>query len=76
MSKKKLFKLHSWLALVAMVPILVISITGSIIVFKPEIDAWLMPESAAITDVATERLSLNSLIDSIHTQYRVSINTL
>ncbi|WP_299004223.1 PepSY domain-containing protein [uncultured Shewanella sp.] len=68
MSKKKLFKLHSWLALLAMIPILVISITGSIIVFKPEIDAWLMPENATLTDVATERMSLNSLIDNIHTQ--------
>lgn len=68
MGKKKLFKLHSWLALVAMIPILVISLTGSIIVFKPEIDAWLMPESVALTQVASERQSLNSLIDSIHDQ--------
>lgn len=68
MSKKKLFKLHSWFALVAMIPIIVISITGSIIVFKPEIDAWLMPDSAALTHVATERQALDPLIESIHTQ--------
>ncbi|MCL1125408.1 PepSY-associated TM helix domain-containing protein [Shewanella surugensis] len=68
MSKKKLFKLHSWSALLAMIPILVISITGSIIVFKPEIDAWLMPDSVTLTQVSSERQSLNSLIDSIHTQ--------
>ncbi|WP_299491437.1 PepSY-associated TM helix domain-containing protein [uncultured Shewanella sp.] len=68
MSKKKLFKLHSWLALVAMIPILVISLTGSIIVFKPEIDAWLMPDSVSLTQVASKRQSLNSLIDNIHTQ--------
>ncbi|WP_298773149.1 PepSY domain-containing protein [uncultured Shewanella sp.] len=68
MNKKKLFKLHSWSALVAMIPILVISLTGSIIVFKPEIDAWLMPDSVALTQVAPERQGLDSLIDSIHTQ--------
>ena len=42
--RKTLFKIHSWLALAAMLPLLLISITGAILVFKSEIDGWLMPQ--------------------------------
>lgn len=46
--RRTLFKLHSYLALIALVPLLIVSVTGSILVFKTEIDQWLMPEAAAL----------------------------
>lgn len=56
--RKTLFKWHSYLALAAMVPLVVASITGSILVFKTEIDQWLMPDKAALTHYvhSTEKL--------------------
>lgn len=47
--RKTLFKWHSYLALVACVPLFIASITGSILVFKTEIDQLLMPEKAALS---------------------------
>lgn len=68
MNRKQLFKLHSWAALFAMIPILIISITGSIIVFKPEIDSWLMPENAQLSGSASQRKDYDTLLQSIYQQ--------
>lgn len=46
--RKTLFKLHSYLALVALIPLFIVSVTGSILVFKTEVDQWLMPKVAAL----------------------------
>lgn len=46
--RKTLYKLHSYLALLALVPLFIVSVTGSILVFKTEIDQWLMPNAAAL----------------------------
>lgn len=48
--RKTLFKLHSYFSLVALIPIMIVSVTGSILVFKTEIDQWLMPERALLTN--------------------------
>ncbi len=68
MNRKQLFKLHSWAALFAMIPILIISITGSIIVFKPEIDSWLMPESAQVSTTINQRKDFDALLQNIYQQ--------
>jgi uncharacterized iron-regulated membrane protein len=59
--RKTLFKWHSKLALLAMLPLLLICLTGSILVFKPELDRALMPEQAQLTGVSGERQSLDRL---------------
>lgn len=46
--RKNLFKWHSTAALIALIPLIVISITGSILVFKVEIDTWLMPNQMSV----------------------------
>lgn len=46
--RRTLFKLHSYLALVALIPLMIVSVTGSILVFKTEIDQLLMPNAAAL----------------------------
>ena len=68
--KKSAFKLHSWFALFACVPLLVISITGSILVYKQEIDRWLMPERAVVVNVADDqvRLDLDTLKHAVNQQ--------
>ena len=64
--RKKLFKWHSVSALVALLPLMVIAITGSILVFKVEIDTWLMPEHMSVSvDSTQSRLNLNKLINNV-----------
>ena len=66
--RKKLYKWHSLSALIALVPILIVSITGSILVFKVEIDTWLMPNKMTVkVDGTAQRLSLDVLIDKVNT---------
>jgi uncharacterized iron-regulated membrane protein len=73
--RKTLFKWHSYLALVAMIPVLVISITGSILVFKVEIDSWLRPHHMVASvefnneTLAPKRLSLDTLMSNVQTAY-------
>jgi len=73
--RKKLFKWHSIGALIAILPVIVISVTGSILVFKSEIDTWLMPEAMTVNiNQAQQRLSLDALIAKVkneHPKYEV-----
>lgn len=62
---RSLAKLHTWMALIAFIPLLVICITGSILVFKHEIDSLLMPDKVRVVDQG-ERQSLDSLLNNIH----------
>ena len=64
--RKKLFKWHSVSALVALIPMMIIAITGSVLVFKVEIDTWLMPEHMSVSaETAHTRLNLNTLIERV-----------
>ena len=66
--RKTLFKWHSVAALFAMLPILVISLTGSILVFKVEIDSLLRPHHMLVqnTDIDSQhRASLDHLMSNI-----------
>ncbi|SHF14081.1 Uncharacterized iron-regulated membrane protein [Microbulbifer donghaiensis] len=66
---KTLFKLHSWMALIAFVPLLIICITGSILVFKHEIDTALMEERVRVTADGRARQSLDTLLGSVNQSY-------
>lgn len=69
--RKSLFKWHSVSALIALIPLMVIAITGSILVFKVELDSWLMPEHMTVSDVQsqTSRVNLNTLITTVKQSY-------
>jgi uncharacterized iron-regulated membrane protein len=68
--KKKLHQWHSYSALIAMIPLLLISITGSILVFKVELDTLLMPEKMSIPyDSPSTRVSLDTLMASVKGTY-------
>ncbi|GAA5214079.1 PepSY-associated TM helix domain-containing protein [Corallincola platygyrae] len=63
--RKTLFKWHSYAALIALLPIIVISVTGSILVFKVEIDSLLRPEHMRVdTAPDTPRVSLDALMQT------------
>ncbi|AZG74953.1 PepSY-associated TM helix domain-containing protein [Shewanella livingstonensis] len=64
--RKSLFKWHSYGALIAMLPLLVISITGSILVFKVEIDSLLRPAHMIVDATpSTSRVSLDTLMNTL-----------
>ena len=72
--RKTLFKLHSYLALLALVPLIIVSVTGSILVFKTDIDQWMMPDVAALnyhqhTRTASVRQNHNILQDAIESRF-------
>lgn len=69
MMRKKLFKWHSYAALIALIPLFIMSITGSILVFKVEIDNWLMPEKMQVFKSQHERLSLDELMSDVKHYY-------
>lgn len=66
---KVLFKLHGWLALACFIPLLVICLTGSVLVFKHEIDSLLMHDKVRVGAVAESRLGLDTLLDTLQTRY-------
>lgn len=43
--KKHIWRLHSWLGLVAGLGLFIIGVSGSILVFRAEIDSWISPEN-------------------------------
>lgn len=64
--KKSLYKWHSWGAAIACIPLLLVSLTGSILVFKPELDRLLLPEFETVQiEAGTERLPLDTLHEKI-----------
>jgi uncharacterized iron-regulated membrane protein len=67
--RKTLFKIHSWVALIALIPLLVISITGSVLVFKSEIDGLLMPDSHFVVQQQDNRLPIDTLITKTQKTY-------
>ncbi|WP_338411758.1 MULTISPECIES: PepSY-associated TM helix domain-containing protein [Pseudoalteromonas] len=67
--RKTLFKIHSWVALIAIIPLIVISITGSVLVFKSEIDGLLMPNSHFVVKALPERLPIDKLIAKAERTY-------
>lgn len=68
--RKNLFKWHSISALIALIPLMVISITGSILVFKVEIDTFLMPDQMVVNVKQSQpRLNFDQLIEKVETAY-------
>ncbi|BDX06493.1 PepSY-associated TM helix domain-containing protein [Planctobacterium marinum] len=64
--RKKLFKWHSMSALVAFIPLMLISITGSILVFKVEIDNLLRPAQMQVQVASdAQRQPMDTLIAQV-----------
>lgn len=65
MNRTMLLKLHRIAGLMLALPLIVVGLSGSIIVFEAEIDEWLNPELFHITSPGAPALSVNELITRI-----------
>lgn len=67
---KAWLKWHRALALIALLPLVIMSVTGAILVFKTELDALLLPGQATLPkpQTAIERQPLDSLVASLTSQ--------
>lgn len=69
MSKRRwLFKLHTYLALLAAIPILISCVTGALLVYKYEIDSLLRPAAINVEQVL-QRQSLDALRQLVSEQF-------
>ena len=66
---KILFKVHRLLAFLLCVPLLLISLSGSVLVFKHEVDALLMPELVRLAPGNEVRRSFDELLSSFYQAY-------
>ena len=62
---KRIWQLHSWLGLICGVGLLVIGVTGSLLVFHDEIDAWRFPALHHTQSSAAGRLPYDALWKSL-----------
>lgn len=65
MKTKTIWKIHSWLGLLAGIPLIVIAFTGSVLVFKDEINAVLIPERVLVEPTEDGPLSLNARVAAL-----------
>jgi uncharacterized iron-regulated membrane protein len=63
---RTLLKIHTWMALFAFIPLLVICLTGSILVFKHEIDSLVMPDKVRVDSEGQTRQSLDTLLATVN----------
>ncbi|MCL2916199.1 PepSY domain-containing protein [Shewanella corallii] len=61
------FKWHKLLALLAFLPIILIAVSGSILVFKHQLDSLLMPDKVSISETG-QRLNIDTLLLQMKTQ--------
>lgn len=67
--KKTLHQWHRYLGLLVALPLIIISLTGSILVFKEELDHWLMPELATVNGEPNNRQSYDMLRMTLRNQF-------
>lgn len=67
--KKNAYKLHSFLAIFAFIPLLLISVSGSILVFKLEIDRFLMPKATTVNHTGEPRLSYDEILAKVNASF-------
>lgn len=65
---RRLFRLHSWLGLLTGLPLLLLGLSGSALVFKPELDRLLVPRAAAVPP-GRPRVPLDSLYRRLGRQH-------
>ncbi len=68
MNNKTLFKLHGWVGLFAFLPLLVICLTGSVLVFKYELENIIRPQMVTVSDQG-QRQPMDTLKDNINAQF-------
>lgn len=68
MRRKTIWRIHSWLGLVAGVPLLVIAFSGSVLVFKDELNTLLIPGRVLVEPRERAPLSLDNRWEALREQ--------
>lgn len=63
--KRRIYQLHSWLGLIAGLGLLVVGLTGSLLVFKEEIDRVLVPRLVVLPDASRPRLDHDQFLATL-----------
>ncbi|MBI2514014.1 MAG: PepSY domain-containing protein [Opitutae bacterium] len=66
--RKRLWQLHSWLGLIAGLGLLVIGLTGSVLVFRTEVEALAHPALTHVAPAPAGRLAFDALLASAQRQ--------
>jgi uncharacterized iron-regulated membrane protein len=62
--KKRLWQIHSWLGLIAGLGLLIIGVTGSLLVFRDQLDGLVAPKLTRVEPTVQGRLSWDALLVS------------
>ena len=66
--RRLIYQFHSWLGLIVGLILVVIGLTGSALVFKPEIDRWVNPELTTLANPSAPRMGHDALIAALQNQ--------
>lgn len=71
--KKNIGFLHLWLGLISGLIVFIVALTGSILVFEEEIDAFINPEFYKVSIIGTRKLPVDLYLNSIEKQYGITV---
>ncbi|PAM93908.1 peptidase [Flavobacterium sp. IR1] len=69
--KKNIGKLHLWLGLGSGLVVFIVALTGSLLVFEDEIDAYVNPEFYTVATVAAPKKTIDYCVDILQKQHAV-----
>lgn len=69
--KKKIGFLHLWLGLVSGLIVFIVALTGSILVFEEEIDAFVNPEFYKVSEIGTKKIPVDYIVQDIQKKYSI-----
>lgn len=64
--QKRLWQIHSWLGLIAGLALLLIGLSGSVLVFREEIEATFYPQHSVVEPTKFGRLPIDDLVEIVH----------
>lgn len=70
--KKNIGFLHLWLGLASGLIVFIVALTGSILVFEKEIDAFVNPEFYEVSSIGTTKLPVDIYVNAISKQYAIT----
>ncbi|PBI83755.1 hypothetical protein BSF41_44700 [Flavobacterium sp. ACN2] len=70
--KKNIGVLHLWLGLTSGLIVFIVALTGSILVFEEEIDAFINPEFYKVSNIGIQKMPVDLYVNSIAKQYRIT----
>jgi len=70
--KKNIGFLHLWLGLSSGLIVFIVALTGSILVFEDEIDAFVNPEFYQVSNIGTKKLPVDVYVNAIQKKYKIT----